>query len=301
MPLVRGQYAELVAPVANNFTFQAYNEVPEMYRRINKILNTDQAFVDDWMMTGFGPLAPKGELERTILDEPIKLGGIRIHMLSYALGFVISEEMMQDARINVVPDLSQALGRSARVTAELYGHDVWNDAFAGAKYLGRDGKPLIAADHPIARTGGVLANKPAVDTDISNAAFEAAYGNFLTQVDDLGYPIQLAPAFLVVHPTQYVAALQILQSPGIPSANHAGISNVLQDWVVPIADPWLTDQDAWFLIAPPAQLDVRFYWRQTPDTKTWDDNDADGVIHKIKERFGVGFGDWRGVYGSPGA
>ena len=35
--------------------------------------------------------------------------------------------------------------------------------------------------------------------------------------------------------------------------------------------------------------------------KTWDDDNADGTFHKIKQRHATGFDDWRGAYGSPGA
>lgn len=302
MPLVRGEWAEHLAPGLNMRTFNAYREKPEIYRMINKVETAGDAFVDDYAMAGFGALQPKTELGPTILDDPLKLGGTRIFMFSFALGFVISEELREDGKYNLMGDLSGALGKSARYTAELYGHDVYNNAFDGTKYIGRDGKGLVVTDHPVAGTGGIASNRPASDTDLSEAALEAAWANFQMQVDDRGMPIDLTPAILLVHPTQVMFARRLLESSGsLVASENAGVINPIQGMVRIVSSPFLTDLDAWFLLTDPNDLDVLFYWRKTPDTKTWDDDDADGTIHKIKQRHGNGFRDWRGTYGSIGA
>ena len=300
MPVTRGQFAELLAPGLNMNTFSRYREKPEMYRGINRVLDSNRAFEEDFAISGFGPLAPKGELEQTIMDEPFKLGGTRWFHRSFALGFVISEEMREDGLYNLMMELAGELGRSSRYTAELYGHDVWNHAFDASKYVGRDGQPLISTAHPIIGMGVNAANRPAVDTDLSMAALEAAGSNFQSQVNDRGIPIDLAPNMLLVHPDNFLYARQLLMSSGDPATSNPAIINPLQNWVKPFASPYLVDRDAWFLIST-TDLDVRFYWRKKPDTKTWDDQDTDATIHKIKQRHSVGFGDWRGVYGSPGA
>lgn len=106
---------------------------------------------------------------------------------------------------------------------------------------------------------------------------------------------------LLHHPSERFNVARLLNSTLRPGGNNNDI-NVLQgENIQPISDPWLTDPDAWFLIGSPDDIDVRFYWRDQPDTTTWDDQNTDATFHKIRQRHGVGFGDWRGVYGSPGA
>jgi phage major head subunit gpT-like protein len=269
---------------------------------INNVLDSASAFEEDFAIGGFGPLAPQGELEQTLLDEPFKLGGVRFYHKKYALGFVISEEMREDSQYNLMMELAAELGRSSRYTAELYGHDVYNNAFTPGKYVGRDGQPLISAAHPVPGTGGTIANRPAVDTDLSSAALEAAWGAYQTQTDDRGLPIDLMPAVLLVHPTQVMLARRLLESASLNvNGGNSGEINPIQGMVAIVSSPYLVDQDAWFLLSQMSDLDIRFYWRRKPDTKTWDDEDTDATIHKIKQRHSVGFGDWRGVYGSPGA
>lgn len=301
MPIVRGSFAEFLAPGLNLRTFNTYRERPEIFSTLINVRDTTKAYEEDYAISGFGPLAPKGELETTILDEPFKLGGVRFIPKKFGLGFVISEEMRMFDQYSLMQDLAGALGKSARYTAELYGHDVFNNAFSTAKYVGRDGKALFATDHPVKGTGGTLANRPAVDTDLSQAALEAAWANFQTQLDDRGMPIMSAPATLLVHPSQELQARRLVGSPTYPGQNNSADPNPLQNWVRVVSSVFLTDQDAWFLLAAPSEVDIRFYWAMRPDTKTWDDDDADGTIHKIKQMHSTGFGDWRNTYGSPGA
>lgn len=299
MPIVRGQYAEFLAPGLNMRTFNRYRERAEIYRMIVNVKDSSRAYEEDFAHSGFGPLAPKGELESTILDEPIKLGGTRFIHKTYALGFEISEEMREDDQYNLMMDLAGDLGRSSRFTSELFGHDVLNNGFSGAKYVGRDAQPLFSLAHPVAGTGGTIANRPTVDVDLSQAALEAAWGSFQSQVDDRGMFIEMQPQILLVHPDQVLFARRLLESAGYPGTNNNDI-NPLQGAFRLVSSPFLTDRDAWYILAAPDQHDIRFYWRRKPDTRTWDDPDSEGTIHKISQRHSTGFGDWRGTYASPG-
>lgn len=300
MPIVRGFYAEFLAPGLNMRTFNRYRERAEIYRMFMNVKDSTRAYEEDFAISGFGPLAPKGELESTILDEPLKLGGVRFVHRTFALGFEISEEMREDDQYNVMQDLAGDLGRSSRYTAELYGHDVINNGFSATKYVGRDGQALFSTTHPVRGTGGVGSNRPAVDVDLSQPALEAAWSSFQSQVDDRGMPIEMQPVVLLVHPDQVLFARRLIETSAYPGGNNNDI-NPLQGAFRIISSPYLTDRDAWYILAAPNETDLRFYWRRKPDTRTWDDPDSEGTIHKISQRHSTGFGDWRGTYASPGA
>lgn len=299
MPIVRGQYAENLAPGLNFNTFGAFREKPEIFSRIIKVLNSTRAYEEDFAQSGFGPLVEKGELERTVLDEPFKLGGVRFIHKSFALGFVISEEMRDDDQYTLSADLSRALGRSARYTAELYGHDVLNNGFSAAKYVGRDGKALFANDHPIMGGAAVVDNLGAADLD--EASLGAAFEAFQLAVDERGMFVEAMPTTLLIHPSNILNARKLLESASLASSGNMGEINPLQGMFRIVSSPYLTDPDAWFVLGDPQDIDIRFYWRKRMDTKTWDDDDADGTIHKVKQRHSTGFGNWFNTYGSPGA
>jgi hypothetical protein len=96
MPIVRGAHAEHLAPAMNFRTFEGFREKPSIFPMFTRVLPSNSAYEEDFAETGFGPLVEKGELERTTLDEPVKLGGTRI--VHKSLAFVISEEMREDGK-----------------------------------------------------------------------------------------------------------------------------------------------------------------------------------------------------------
>lgn len=299
-PVARGQWAEALAPGLNMKTFSSYRRFPEKYRAIVKVENSRKAYEDDFRIAGLGPLAPKSELGTTILDEPLKIGGQRYHNKTYALGVALSKEMRDDSQYPEILALAEMLGTSSYWTTELYGHDVYNNAFSTTKYTGRDGKALCATDHPIQGTGSTFGNRPTVDADLSEAALEAAILAYDNMVDERGMPILWQASRLLIHPQNKQIAKRLLMSAGFPGYTINDVNPLADEGITPFVDPWLTTAGAWFLLAAPELLDVKHYWREMPDTKTWDDDDADATFHKIRQRHSDGFGDCRGVYGSPG-
>lgn len=299
--IVRSDWARLLAPGLRMYSFERYRQTPEQFPRYVNVRNSTRAYEEDTGISGLGPLAPKGELEAVPFDEPIGLGLVRYIHQAYGLAVAYSREMRNDDQYGIMMRLAAELGRSARYTAELFGHDVYNNGFTSSKYVGRDGQPLFSTAHPVPGTGSTIANKPAVDVDLSQAALEAAIQSFETQVDDRGMPIDMAPRILLVHPLNRLNAKRLLESEFQPGSNVNDINVLTDEGIVVMTSRFLTDPDAWFLLAPPADIDVNFFWREAPDTMTWEDQTADAIFHKIYMRISTGFGDWRGTYGSQGA
>lgn len=301
MPFVRGGWAEALAPGLNLRTFMAYRERPSQFARYVRELTSNKAFEDDFEIGGFGPMAKKTELGPTMLDEPIKLGGVRFIHDAFGLGFLSSEEMRDDDQYNLIGDLAAGLGRSGRITSELYGHDVLNNGFSAAKYVGRDGKALFATDHPLKGTGGTQSNTPSVAIDISEAGIEAAIAAFDNMVDDRGITTEIVPRILLVTPNDRMLAKRLLNSAGMPGTPNNDINPLADEGLGLMVSNWLTDPDAWFLLAAASESPIVFYWRKRFDTKTWDDDNADGTFHKGKQRHSTGFSRYQGAWGSPGA
>jgi hypothetical protein len=301
MPMVRGQWSFLLAPGLNFYTFGRYRERPEMFPRIVNVKTSTRAYEESGGVYGLGPLAPKAELEPVTFDEPGRLGLQRWVHETFALAIAFSKELRDDDQYGFVTQVAGELGKSARYTAELYGHDVYNNGFSTSKYVGRDGKALFATDHPVAGVAGsTIANKPVTDLDLSQAALEAAIASFETQVNERGMPIEVRPRYLLIHPSNRLNASRLLESELQPGGATNDINVLRGEGITPIVDVFLTDPDAWFLIGEPSELGITFYWRERFDTKTWDDNNTDAVMHRGRQRHSVGFDEWRGTYGSSG-
>lgn len=303
-PVMRGQYAELLGPGLNFRTFR-HRQLPSYWPLINYVGTSTSAYEDDFALYGLGPLAKKAELAKTILDEPGKLGGVRYIHETFALGVEISKEMRDDNKYPQMLALAEMLGMSSYWTKELYGHDVLNNGFTTTKYVGRDGLALFSTAHPLQGTAGsTMANRPTVDTDLSEAALEAALLAYDTQQNERGMPTMARAALLIVHPLNRLFAKRLLLSELFPGTNNNDVNPLKDEGIRVLSDPWLTDQDAWFLMGAAdmrGDSGPRFYEREQPDTSTWDENNGDATFHKIRQRHSDGFSDWRNTYGSPGA
>jgi hypothetical protein len=140
-----------------------------------------------------------------------------------------------------------------------------------------------------------------VATDLSEASLEAAIGSFDNMVNERGLPIEVRPRWLVISPENRFLADRLLNSAGRPGTANNDINVLQREGLQVLVSHWITDKDAWFLLPDGMESPLLFFWREMPDTKTWDDDNADGTFHKIRQRHSVGFRDWRGAWGSPGA
>jgi hypothetical protein len=300
MPFVRGGWAEFLAPGLNYATFTKLRERPEQFRRYVQVKGSTKAYEDTFSTAMFGPLAKQTELGPLMLDEPIKLGGVRFIHEKFALGFLMSEEMREDDQYGISNELAGGLGRSSRITFELYGHDVLNNGFSAAKYVGRDGLALFSTAHPVVGTGATQANTPTVPMDISEAGIEAAIAAFDNMVDERGITAEKTPRIVLVTPNDRMLAKRILNSAGTPGVVNE-VNPLYDEGLTVQVSNWLTDPDAWFLMSAPEESPIIFFIRKAADTKTWDDDAADGTYHKIKQRHSTGFDYYVGIWGSPGA
>jgi hypothetical protein len=64
---------------------------------------------------------------------------------------------------------------------------------------------------------------------------------------------------------------------------------------------YLTDPDAWFVFADQAKLGLRFFWRKKFATVSETNIVTDSVMTAGRMRLSVGWDQWLGTYGSPGA
>ncbi len=300
-PIVTGQFAELLARSGvTMITMNKFMEKPAEYPNLVNVKSSTKAYEEDFQLTGFGPLGPMDELEPAMIDRPYQLGLVRYIHQKYGLGFGVSQEMLDDDQFGVVANLSGELGKSSRWTMELYGADILNNGFSGTKYLGRDGLTLFNTAHPIKGIPGLtIANRPFTGVALTFASLETGIQQFKRQVNDRGMPIAIMPMFLVVAPEEEMNARRLLETMQQPGNNNNDV-NVLAGRLQIKVSTYLADTNAWFISAAMSDVDTNMYVRMAPTTKTWDDPKIGGAFHTIMQRHSVGFGDWRGWYGSPG-
>jgi hypothetical protein len=92
---------------------------------------------------------------------------------------------------------------------------------------------------------------------------------------------------------------QVLKSQYLPGGNLNDINQVGNEGLSGMLSHFLTDTDAWFVLAD--NHDINYFDRRKPTLSNTDDFDTGDAKFKLTRRNGSGFGDWRGTYGSQGA
>lgn len=300
MTITRGAFSHLIAPGFRKIVFESYKEKPVEGNKLVNMGTMNRAYIDDANMAGFGTLLEKPEGGRVLYQDPMDGRTKRYVATTWGLGFRITEEMMEDDLYGIVGNkLSRALGRSVRNNFEVVAHSILNNAFNTAFNGFETGVSLVSTLHTNIG-GGTQSNRPAVDADLSLATLQAAVEAFHGWEDEMGLPIAAAPDMLVVGVGNMWTAGVLLGSQQVPGSNFNDPNLVSKLGLRLHVSHYITDPDAWFLIDS-TNHDMNYFDRRAPRFSNTDDFDSGDAKFKVTRRNAAGFGDWRGVYGSPGA
>lgn len=298
MTIFRGAFSRSLAPGYRKVVFETYTERPIEGKQLVNMNTSKRAYEEDFNMAGFGTLQTKVEGGPFVYQDPIEGSPKRYTWTTYALGFRITEEMMEDNLYGMFGNkLSKALGRSARNNTEVVMHSPYNNAFDTA-YTGFVAGESLIGDH-VGLRGLTQRNRPVTDVDFGLLAFQAAIEHFHGLTDESGMPLMLKPRYLIYGPGNEWIVNQVLRSPNLPGGNMNDINWASRQGIVPIMSHFLTDPDAWYLLAD--VHDINYFDRRPIRMSNSDDFETGDAKFKVTRRNGAGFGDWRGIYGSSGA
>lgn len=299
----REQFAGLLAPGLRKVFFDQFRDHPEEYSKVFNTTTSEKAYEEDLKVTPLGAMQEKPEGTNFVYERPDQGNKVRYTHIPFGKGFRITHEMWKDDLYGVMKKMSKGLGRAARNRVEVSAFDVFNDAFTGALYTGYDSLSLINSAHTTV-DAGTISNTTAAPADISVASLQEAINHFNLLVDDRGFPILMRPKYILHHPKDFWIVNETLKSQYLPGAANAGRNdvNVLADsGMVPIMAHYLTDDDAAFVLADKGDHDLWFFWREKVMFDDYDHPDSKDAMYTAYMRFSVGFGEWRGVFGIPGA
>lgn len=296
-----GSFAKALWPGVNRWYGKAYSDYPVEYDKIFETRQSNKAFEEDVSISSFGLAVQKPEGAPISYDTERQGFITRYQHVVFALGFIITREMMEDDQYDIVGQRkAQGLARSIRQTKEINGANVYNRAF-NAGFVGGDGVSMINAAHPNIR-GGTWSNQIATAADISEAALEQAHIDIAAYTDDAGLLIAARPKTLVIHRSNIFEAKRITGSDlrvGTPNND----TNALKDMGLfqnTVVNHYFTDPDAWFLITD-VPNGACYFERRADEFGMDNDFDTENAKYKATSRYSFYWSDPRGLYGSPGA
>lgn len=300
-PINSGSFAKALWPGINAWYGKAYGDYPVEYTKLFETSKSTKQFEEDVGISSFGLAVQKAEGAPITYDSERQSFITRYTHVVYALGFIITREIMEDDQYDVVGQRkAQGLARSLRQTKEIVGANVYNRAFT-AGYVGGDGVTLLNAAHPNF-AGGTQSNILATAADLSEAALEQAAIDIAGWTDDRGLLIAVRPKSLIIPRQLMFEAKRILYTDGRVGTDNNDLNAIKTMGLIPevVTNHYLTDTDAWFIRTDVAN-GMKHFERRADSFDMDNEFDTENAKFKATSRYSFGWTDWRGLFGTPGA
>ena len=303
MAINRSQLAKELEPGLHALFGLEYKRWEREHAEIFNEENSDRAFEEETLLTGFGAAPTKSEGASVEYDTAAEQWTARYIHETIALAFSITEEAVED---NLYDTLSKrytaALARSMAYTKQVKAANVLNNGFSSS-YVGGDGKALMTTDHP-SLAAGDLSNELATSADLSETSLETAIIAIGGYVDDRNIPVAVQARKMIVPKDLAFTAQRILKSELRVGTADNDVNATRSLGLLPggySVNHYLTDTDAFFILTDMTNTGFKMFQRRPLKTSMEPDFETGNMRFKASERYSFGWSDWRAVFGSPGA
>ena len=305
MAISRAQLAKELEPGLNSLFGLNYDEYDREYEEIFSIEDSNRAFEEEVLFTGFGTAPTKGEGASVSYDDAQESYTARYTAETVALAFAVTEEAMEDNLYDTFAKLrAKGLARAMANTKQVKAANIYNNGFSDT--IG-DGAAFFSAAHPTISDGN-QSNLLAA-SDLSEATLETALTTAQKIKDDRGILIGASVVSLHIPVDYWAVADKVLSSPGNTGTSAAqanpntnAINAIRNMGMVPegyYINRRFTDTDAWF-VKTDVPNGTKMFVRSPLQTKMEPDFDTGNLRFKARERYSFGVSDWRGWFGSAG-
>jgi len=306
MAINRSSIAKELLPGLNAVFGIEYGDVNNEHEALYDIENSDRAFEEEVLFTGFGTAPTKGEGAAVTYDDAQESYTARYTNETVALAFAVTEEAMEDNLYDTFAKLrARGLARAMANTKQVKAANLFNNGFTDT--IG-DGAAFFSASHPTI-SAGVQSNLIAA-SDLSEATLETALTNVQKITDDRGILIGASSVSLHVPVDSWAIADRVLASPGSTQVSAAAanpntnaINATRHMGMLPdgfYVNRRFTDTTSWW-IKTDVPNGTKMFVRTPLQTKMEPDFDTGNLRFKARERYAFGVSDWRGWFGSQGS
>ena len=319
MAIKRASISKELLPGLNAVFGLEYGEVNNEHEPLYDVENSDRAFEEEVLFTGFGQAPVKGEGASVVYDDASESFTARYTAETIALAFAVTEEAMEDNLYDTFAKLrAKGLARAMANTKQVKAASLYNNGFTAAQYAIGDGVAFFSASHPTVGDGNQT--NTGTGADLSEGSLESAITQVQKIKDDRGILVGASAISLHVPTDLWATADQVLGSPGstnvaaqtggfpAPTAAQAAVlanrlNAVRHMGMVPegfYINRRFTDTNAWF-VKTDVPNGTKMFVRTPLQTKMEPDFDTGNLRFKARERYSFGVSDWRGWYGNAGA
>jgi len=304
MAILRASIAKELLPGLNAVFGLEYGDVNNEHEPLYEVENSDRAYEEEVLFTGFGTAPTKNEGAAVTYDDAQESYTARYTAETIALAFAVTEEAMEDNLYDSFAKLrARGLARAMANTKQVKAADVFNNSFTAGSYAIGDGVAFISTAHPTISAGD-QSNKAnsGTNADLAISTLETTLTQVQKTKDDRGILIGASAVSLHIPVDSWNIADVLLNTPGKPDTTDNNINATRHMGMVPngfYINRRLTDSDAWW-VKTDVPNGTKMFTRTPLQTKMEPDFDTGNLRFKARERYSFGVSDWRGWYGNPG-
>ena len=301
MAISRQQLAKELEPGLNALFGLEYNQYENQHLEIFDVENSDRAFEEEVMLSGFANAAVKSEGAAVTFDTAQEAFTSRYTHETVALAFALTEEAIEDNLYDTIATrYTKALARSMANTKQIKGANVLNNGFSSS-FPGGDGKELFATDHP--SQSGDQKNELSTSADLSETSIEQALIDIAAFTDERGLKIAARGVKMIIPSELQFTAERLMKSQGRVGTADNDVNAIVSMGMIPQGyrvNNYLTDTDAFYIITD-IPNGMKMFQRAPLTTAMEGDFDTGNVRYKARERYSFGVSDPRGIFGVEGA
>ena len=301
MAISRSQLVKELEPGLNALFGLEYKNYADEHAEIFDVENSDRAFEEEVMLSGFANASVKPEGSSVNYDTAQESFTARYTHETLALAFSITEEAIEDNLYDrLASRYTKALARSMANAKQVKAANVLNNAF-DSSFTGGDGVELCSAVHPI--VAGTFKNELSTAADLNETSLEQALIDIAAMTDERGLKIAAKGTKMIIPSALQFTAERLMKSQGRTATADNDINAVVSMGMIPqgyVVNNYLTDTDAFF-IKTDVPNGLKMFVRAPIKTAMEGDFETGNVRYKARERYSFGFSDPRGIFGSPGA
>ena len=297
MTVTSTQFLLLMEPGIRNVWHESWPPRELQFTSCLNVGTMSKAKETDAKLAGFGPLVTQDEGEVLTYLDPLQPVTVEYNYNVKSGAYRVTERMRINELYGQVERFERDLQSAVIDDQEVAGFGLFNNAF-GTTNTGFDGLQLCTTGHTRLDGGTDQANNPSTDTALTLSALHDAVIQFRKWVNDRGRPFIATPKKLLIPPDLMMVARELLGGPLKPNSADNTV-NALTDFGLDfMVSDYLTSTTAWFLIGD--NHDLNFLWKFQPQSGSEIDFETEDIKRKVRQAYAVGFGEWRGIYGTDG-
>ena len=303
MAISRSQLVKELEPGLNALFGLEYKRYENQHAEIYTNENSDRAFEEEVMLSGFGNAQVKGEGAGVSFDDAQETFTARYTHETVALAFAITEEAIEDNLYDrLAARYTKALARSMSNAKQVKAVEPLINGLPSTEHLNQV-MVLALFGNNSPYSSRYFQKYITTQADLNETSLEQSMIDIAKMTDERGLRIAARGVKMIIPSELQFTAERLMKSQGRTGTADNDINAIVSMGMIPQGyrvNNYLTDTDAFYIITD-VPNGMKMFTRAPLTTAMEGDFDTGNVRYKARERYSFGVSDPRGIFGVEGA